>query len=414
MNHKGPYMRKNITIGTTLRRISLILFCLLPLKGICQTGEATVDALVKMGFENVGWTEDTEERVFVIQNSAYRLEGVGIGKAVDLIQKMGLPERKPCCIIVLNNNVPQISLYYQPSFKDSTVNISRQDWEVSYNLGNSWNKVKRNKKANSSLYKVDITIYPELSLKNLVITQIYQVLFNLSPAIEVSFWKGMKFTAQMVIPVYNDGYASRYDKLHPGFLELSQTVRLPYNFWATLAIGSFNNSRYGIDFNLIHHFKDERFSIEGRIGYTGTGYWEGFTMHYGTKMRATWSLGGSFYWPRYNVELNARVEQYLLQEKAVRVEAIRHFRYASIGFYAMKAKDVKANGGFRFQIALPPYRYKRKGYIPRIIPSNNMGMSYNAGNEQYYYKTYRSAPDDNIMKNNSFNPYFIKSELLNF
>ena len=135
------------------------------------------------------------------------------------------------------------------------------------------------------------------------------------------------------------------DKLHPGFLELSQTVRLPYNFWATLAIGSFNNSRYGIDFNLIHHFKDERFSIEGRIGYTGTGYWEGFTMHYGTKMRATWSL---------------------------------------------------------------------EGYIPRITPSNNTGMSYNAGNEQYYYKTYRSAPDDNIMKNNSFNPYFIKSELLNF
>lgn len=101
MNHKGPYMRKNITIGTTLRRISLILFCLLPLKGICQTGEATVDALVKMGFENVGWTEDTEERVFVIQNSAYRLEGVGIGKAVDLIQKMGLPENKPCRLIVL-------------------------------------------------------------------------------------------------------------------------------------------------------------------------------------------------------------------------------------------------------------------------------------------------------------------------
>lgn len=136
-----------------------------------------------------------------------------------------------------------------------------------------------------------------------------------------------------------------------------------------MAIGSFNNSRYGIDFNLIHHFKDERFSIEGRIGYTGTGYWEGFTMHYGTKMRATWSLGGSFYWPRYNVELNARVEQYLLQEKAVRVEAIRHFRYASIGFYAMKAKDVKANGGFRFQIALPPYRYKRKGiFLGSLLP----------------------------------------------
>lgn len=135
--------------------------------------------------------------------------------------------------------MPQISLYYQPSFKDSTVNISRQDWEVSYNLGNSWNKVKRNKKANSSLYKVDITIYPELSLKNLVITQIYQVLFNLSPAIEVSFWKGMKFTAQMVIPVYNDGYASRYDKLHRVSLNYRKQSVCPIIFgqhWLSVAL----------------------------------------------------------------------------------------------------------------------------------------------------------------------------------
>ena len=39
---------------------------------------------------------------------------------------------------------------------------------------------------------------------------------------------------------------------------------------------------------------------------------------------------------------------------------IRHFRYCSIGFYAMKAEHAKANGGFRFQVALPPYKYKGK------------------------------------------------------
>lgn len=46
------------------------------------------------------------------------------------------------------------------------------------------------------------------------------------------------------------------------------------------------------------------------------------------------------------------------------------------------------------------------------LPSRNMGLAYNAGNEQYYYKNYRSSPGDNIMQSNSFNPYFIKSELL--
>ena len=82
-------------------------------------------------------------------------------------------------------------------------------------------------------------------------------------------------------------------------------------------------------------------------------------------------------------------EQYLLGEKGVRFDLIRHFRYCSIGFYAMKAQGAKSNGGFRFQIALPPYKYKRKGYIPRVTPSKNMGIAYNAGNERYYYKGFR-------------------------
>ena len=46
--------------------------------------------------------------------------------------------------------------------------------------------------------------------------------------------------------------------------------------------------------------------------------------------------------------------------------------------------------------------------------SANMGIVYNAGNERYYYRQYKAEVSDNIMEENSFNPYFIKSELLNF
>lgn len=328
---------------------------------------------------------------------------------------LAYPQNKPCRLIFLDNNIPQISLYYRPIIADTVPEINRQDWDISYNLGKNWKQAIKGKKKNSSLFKVDITVYPELALKNLVITQVYQILFNLSPAIEVSLWKGMKLTAQMVVPIYNDGYSRLNDKVHTGFVGLAQTIRLPYNLWATMNVGYFNNNRYGIDLNLKHVLTaDNRFRFEGRIGSTGTGYWNGFTIHYGTKMRWTWSIGGSFYWPEYNVDFTAKVEQYLLGEKGVRIDVIRHFRYASIGFYAMKAEGVRANGGFRFQIALPPYRYKRKGYIPRVTLSKNMGIAYNAGNERYYYKGYRCMPSDNIMQSNSFNPYFIKSELLNY
>ena len=71
-----------------------------------------VDQLVKMGFENVSCTENDSERVYVVENAAYRLSGVGISKAVDCIQRIGLPTGKNCRIIVLDNYVPQISLFY--------------------------------------------------------------------------------------------------------------------------------------------------------------------------------------------------------------------------------------------------------------------------------------------------------------
>lgn len=378
-----------------------------------QSGRKTAEILANMGYENVSWNDTSSEMVYIMENSTYRLNGVGIGKALDIVQQYGLPDNKPCRLIFLNNNVPEVSLCYTP-IKNDSVNAAREDWSVSYDLGSDWRETMRGEKLNRSLFKVDVLIYPELSFKNLIITQIYQVLFNLSPAIEVSFWNGMKLTAQMVIPVYNDGYGTRAGKVHPGFITLQQTMRLPYNIWGTLTVGAFNAGRYGADLKVFHPFKDERFSIEGRIGVTGTYYWDKFELIYGTKQRVTWSLGGNFYWPRYNLQLSGKVEQYLLGEKGVRIDVIRHFRYASIGFYAMKADGIRANGGFRFQVALPPYKYKRRGYIPRVMPSNNMGIAYNAGNEQYYYKGYRTSPGDNIMQMNRFNPYFIKSELLNY
>lgn len=407
-------MTKQLYGYQSSRWLIIIYLLAFSLKGMGQTGESTAKVLVNMGFENVKWTEDEKERIYVIENSAYRLSGVGIGKAVDLIQNGGLPKHKPCRLIVLNNNIPQLSLYYQPVKNDTLPDASREDWIVSYDLGDSWNKVKREKSQNSSLYKIDIVVYPELSFKNLIITQIYQVLFNLSPAVEVSLWKGMKLTAQVKLPVYNDGYGELADKVRPGFVTIAQDFRLPYNLFGTATIGLFNADRFGGDLRLVHPFKDERFSVEGRIGLTAADYWDGFKFHYGTKTRWTWSLGGSFYWPLFNLQFSLKAEQYLLGEKGVRFDMIRHFRYCSIGFYAMKAEHANSNGGFRFQIALPPYKYKRKGYIPRIEPSKNMGVSYNAGNERYYYNMYRANASENIMQNNSYNPYFIKSKLLNF
>ena len=100
--------------------IAILLLVMIPLKSFSQsTGELTTDSLVKMGFENVRWTDTPEERVYVVENSAYKIQALGIRKAVDIIQSMGLPKDKSCKLIVTNYNIPQVSLTYQPLAGDT-------------------------------------------------------------------------------------------------------------------------------------------------------------------------------------------------------------------------------------------------------------------------------------------------------
>ena len=327
---------------------------------------------------------------------------------------MGLPSEKPCRIVVLDNNVPQISLYYRPIIGDSVPEVSRSDWDVSYDLGKSWREARKVKRKNSSLFKVDILVYPQLYFKNVIITQVYQVCFELNPYVEVSLWKGARLTAQMIFPVYNDGYYHEMENIRPGYLTLEQTVRLPYNIWMRGVVGVFDTRTYGGEISFFHPFKDERFSVEGKVGLVGEGYFDDMNSFiYNGKKDWYWSVGGNFYWPRFNTQFKLRAEQYLLKEKGVRFDMIRHFRYCSIGFYALKARHVKSNGGFRLIVALPPYKYKRKGYIPRVSTTPGTGFSYNAGNEANYYLMPYATLQENIFRDNQYNPYFIESELVN-
>lgn len=397
------------------RWIGLMLAILSSNAGWGQEKINAVEELVEHGFENVRWTENEDEYIYTIENNVYKAEGVGISKAIDIIQKHGLPTNKRCKVIVTHLEVPELSLTYHPIRNDSTVMGNKTGWQTSYEIGQSWNSIKKEKAKNSSRFKVDILVYPQLSFKNLIITQIYQVLFTLNPAVEISLWPGMKLTGQLIVPIYNDGYGYLQDKVHPGFITLSQRFRLPFNIKGMATVGYFSADRYGADLQLFYPFKDERFSLEGRIGSVAIGYWNGFNLHYDTEFSTTWSLGANFYWPRYNTSFSLKGEKYLMGERGVKFEMIRHFRYASVGFYAQKAKEANSNGGFRIQVLLPPYKYKRfkNKYIPRLNTSYNMGIVYNAGNERYYYRQYRSVADENIMNSNRFNPYFIKSEISN-
>ena len=358
--------------------------------------------LVQAGYVNVRFVSVEGCLIYTIQNDRYKLQGDGIADALRIIGENNR-DSLVCKVIATHYDVPQLTVSYDPE---------TDRWTTTSRLDISWDLVRRQKKMNSSFGKVDIAVYPQLSLMNLIITQVYQSLFQLSPAVEVSLWPGMKFSYQIKIPVWNDGYGYYEGKVHPGQITLSQRFRIPFNLniFGKFTVGTFSNSRYGACLELKYIFPNERFSVETQMGMLGLCYWDGFIFNYDKDLEFRWNVSANYYWAKQNTQFIFRAEQFLLGDYGFKAEVMRHFRYCTIGFYAMKGTSSYShtNGGFRFQIALPPYRYRRYRNYPRITTSGQMGMAYNANNEQYYYKEYRSESSDNIMEANSFNPYYVQ------
>ena len=94
----------------------------------------------------------------------------------------------------------------------------------------------------------------------------------MNPTLEASLWKGGKVTAQLIIPIHN-GYGYKYDDVRPGFLTVSQTVRLPYDVFLTGTVGFFNNNRNGVDLTAEYYPKNKNFWFDARASYTIFGEW---------------------------------------------------------------------------------------------------------------------------------------------
>ena len=389
--------------------------------------ETVAERLVEEGFANVRAVETAEYTVFTLENDYYKIPAEGFARAVQIIEEAGLDSGRAVKIIGTSLKVPEVTI---------TRDLQTGRWHATKRLDASWDAVRGQPLLNDSFGKVDINVYPQVALKNLIITQVYQSLWQISPALEVSLWPGGKLSAQVKIPIVNDGYGVTESLIHPGFVTVSQRFRDPWhlNIFGKVTAGIFNTNRYGGVLELAWWLPNERFWIDSKVGYLDLirfGYSQeqedgermspppgvapGFWMHPNNQFdfHLYWNLALNYYNPSLQTQFLLRAERFLMRDVGFKFEMIRHFRHCSVGFYALKGLDKGAhtNGGFRFQIALPPYRTRRYGYVPRITTSGQMGISYNANNEQVFYKEFRSEASDNIMSKNYYNPYYIEGVL---
>lgn len=363
-----------------------------------ENADSVVNRLVEIGFENVRWTDHGLERIYAFENNVYVVQADGVKQALRILREMGASNDRFYKLILTDQDIPQVAVVREPG----------GEWDVTYELDDSWKAVKEVKAWNRSLHKMDVSLEPRLHFKNLIINQIYQYLFELNPTLETSLWPGGKVLAQLIVPVMNDGYRWPQNKVRPGILAVSQHFRFPQNVFADLTLGTFTQDVYGFDADFKMPLKDERFMLNARLGVVEYGRWLRFRFRHTGEMAYYWSAGGNFFWKPYNTTIKVRIEQYLKKELGVKVEMNRHFKYGVIGLYAQKANGALANGGFQFYINLPPYKkivapYSRFGL-------RGTGVKYIGSNELKYYKMpVVDGQSENLTKTNQFNPLFIKN-----
>ena len=394
---------------------ALMLTCLAAGAQSLTRADSTARRLADAGFANVRVAETPEFTVFTVENDYYKIPAEGFARAVQILEGAGLDWTKPVKLIGTSYKVPEVTITYEPA---------SGRWNTTKRLDASWDAVRKAPKLNDSFGKVDLTLYPALSLKNLIINQVYQTLWEIKPTLEVSLWPGSRLSYQLIVPVYTDFFETAVKKVHPGFITLSQRFRDPWhlNILGKLSVGYFSGDRYGVALEAAHWFRNERFWVDTQLGVLRPAQWNGFRFrdYYQERTFFAWNFAGNYYNPSLQTQFTLRAQRFLAYDYGLKFEMIRHFRRCSVGFYAEKGVVVydgvvynapHTNGGFRVQVALPPYRMKRHGYIPRVTTSGQMGIGYNANNEQRFYREFRTESSDNIMSKNYYNPYYINSQL---
>ncbi len=374
------------------------------------------EALVNQGFENVRVAKHNNHIFASIENSLYRSNANDIANALDIISENSLSGIE-FHLYALKHDIPKVLVIIS---RDNWVKIRQSNFNhhniddsliVSYDLAYSWKYLKNIKPKNPHTFKSDLVLYPQIKLRNVYLRQLYEAQFNLAPAWEFSLWKGMKFTGQCVVPVFNEykEYSNEGDFVRPGFLTTSQSLRLPGSIFTKATIGNFSAHRFGGDLNILYPVLDGFLDVEFQTGITGKS-WFSKNKWYTTSINTiTWFLKTRYFAPIYNLRFDLSYGKYLYGDQGIRADLSRFFNETVIGFYAMQTSG-ELNGGFHFAIPIFPSNRGSPKIIRLQLPKY-FDWEYNAGTEFTLGRYYETQPNENRYEHFS-NPNFIKKQLL--
>lgn len=382
-------------------------------QALSQKIEKIRHELHQSGLENLRLLQTEGKLTLCFENVTYRWQVLCLAQTIDHLTD-SLTEPVDLEIILLEKNIPKL-----------LVKVNSADWK-NFRIGNLpagefsskltitaktdevWSKIKNQEAGNKSVGKFDLIMYPQFAFKNTYLKKLYEVQLNLAPAIEFSMWKGMSFTGQVIFPIINElGYEGGF--IRPGYVTLSQEIRLPRQWFVKATAGNFSDTRYGLDLMLKHPLPNERWNIELNAGLTGSSHFFDYKWTNSSLNTLTGSASISYYFPRYNLKFKAGAAQYIYKDRGLFASCTRFFGEKAFGFYAMLGEH-NSNGGFHLTIPFPIQKRSSRKLFRLTVPKY-YEMSYDGGTEFLNGQTYGTSPDQNRI-NNNIHPDYLINEII--
>lgn len=360
---------------------------------VVYTANAQTHFFTDKGFENVRIYRDSADCIISLENNARYPHWKGAQIATGIADSLYIGDHLNYKIIFLKRDIPIVLL-----------DRSDGKWRGSYGVGEYWNKVKGVEGVNKSAFKIDITFEPDLWYRSVSYDQMYDVIVNILPTVNIAMGKGWNFNAQLIVPLFNDGYSERYSNVRPNIITAGKLFRFGKKHYLSATAGLFTEERYGVDVRYFYPINNH-FSIDCRLGVTGycsmAWGWECSTMK-----RVSGFAGVQYYNKATNIQAGIKGGRFIYGDYGGQVDIVRHFKYVAIGLIAQYSDAMKLNGGFSITIALPPYRQKRRHRVS-VMPSNYFYLTYNAGTEPFAGRYYRVDSNENPA-GGGFNPLFME------
>jgi hypothetical protein len=312
------------------------------------------DSVVRNGFENVRVFRLGSAIQVEYENRIFRNELVAAGVVAHILSDRAA-EDQDLVLIPLNRGLPMCAIHLSNSEYKNFISGKIANREFADRLKiEEYSRQAGQAGGPSSFRKLDFTVSPGHTIQLGNYEDSFKFYGYLLPDVSTYLWPGAALRLQLLVPVYDEiGMYTKEVRLSR--LSLNQVVRLPAGGLASVSVGAFEPSRYGVSSEAGYFLMNRRFWVGAGLDYTGLLLYQNKEWQYSKKTVRTDRAFIYYFLPWLDFSVGVQYADYLMGDHGWMLDVARTVGDFKIGIYAART-DMDKFGGFRLTIPLSPMR----------------------------------------------------------